>query len=874
MTELPPDNIGDDTLANDAQHIDELYESWFLEYASYVILDRAVPYLEDGLKPVQRRILHAMKLLDDGRYHKVANIIGKTMTFHPHGDASIADALVNLGQKDLLIDTQGNWGNIFTGDPAAAPRYIEARLSKFALEVLFHPELTEWQASYDGRAKEPVMLPVRFPLLLAQGVEGIAVGLSTRILPHNFLELINASIAVLEGRPFKLYPDFPTGGMIDVSQYNKGARGGRIKVRARIETVDAKTLRICDIPYGTTTTSLIDSIVAANEKGNIRIRKIEDNTAREVDVRIHLPSGVSPEVTIDALYAFTNCEVSISPNCCIIYNGRPLFTDVHELLKISTEHTKHLLERELQIRLEKLEQKWHAASLEKIFIENRIYRDIEECETWESVLETIDRGLEPHKHKLRREVTEDDIVRLTEIKIKRISKYDSFRADTYLAELEKDIAQVKLDLQHMTEYTIAWFEGLRERYGKGRERRTKIQTFEQVDTVAVAAATEKLYVDRAEGFIGTGLKKAELIGECSALDDVIAIRKDGKFTVSKVGDKVFMGKDILHAAVWRKGDERTVYNMIYRDGRQGPVRAKRFTIPSVIRDREYDLTKGNPGSRVLYLTANPQGEAEVVQVTLREDCRAKKKQFEFDFGDIDIRGRGSHGNIVTKYPVRRITQLSVGPSTLAPESIWFDPATGRLNTEERGRLLGEFGGDDRIVALYDNGEFEVTDFNPDNRYGDGLLLLEKRPAHGILTLAYQHPERDADYVKRIELPVEPTGKRVALLPEGAGKVLFASLDARPRIRAEFRKGKRKTPEPQELVLEDIVGVKGLTAIGNKLARHRVKKIVPLDPLPEPEPQATPGDAPAADSESPSRDDDTPTPNNTGSLTQLSLLDPE
>ena len=817
---------GETTLTGeDSIHVDEMYQDWFLDYASYVILDRAVPYLEDGLKPVQRRILHAMKILDDGRYHKVANIIGKTMTFHPHGDASIGDALVNMGQKDLLIDTQGNWGNVLTGDPAAAPRYIEARLSKFALEILFHNELTAWQASYDGRAKEPVMLPVRFPLLLAQGVEGIAVGLSTKILPHNFCELIKASIAILEGRRYKLLPDFPTGGTIDVSDYNKGARGGRVKVRAKIDVDDAKTLRITEVPFGTTTSSLMDSIVAANEKGKIKIRKIEDNTARNVEILVHLPSGVSPDVTVDALYAFTDCEVSISPNCCIIYDGKPLFTDVHTLLETSTENTKMLIQRQLEIKLSELEEKWHFSSLEKIFIEKRIYRDIEECETWDAVIAAIDAGLKPYKKKFKREIVRDDIVRLTEIKIKRISKYDGFKADELIKDLEKEIAQVKLNLAHLTEYVVAYFEDLLARYGKGRERKTELKEFTTVAASQVAAATHKLYVDRVEGFVGTALKKNELLGECSSLDEVIAIREDGKMMVSKVGEKMFMGKDIMHIAIYKRGDERTIYNMIYRDGRQGISMVKRFSIPAITRDREYDLTRGTAGTKVHYLSANPQGEAETVRVNLSDACKARKKQFEFDFGTLEIKGRDTKGNQLTEWPIKKVTRLSVGPSTLAPEKIWYDEASRRLNTQERGRFLGEFGGDDKVIAVYNNGSYEVTDFNPDNIYGDGVTILAKLPSPAVLAVVYKHGERQEHYVKRFDIPAEITGRRVDFLNSPGSELSAASFDSEAKISVEYKKAKTRTPEPQTIKLADFIEVKGMAALGNKLSKYDAKKIV-------------------------------------------------
>lgn len=832
---------GDPAAATDAltegAHIDRMYRDWFLEYASYVILDRAVPALDDGLKPVQRRIVHAMKLMDDGRYHKVANIIGNTMRFHPHGDASIYEALVNLGQKDLLVDTQGNWGNILTGDPAAAPRYIEARLSKLALEILFSPEITTWQLSYDGRAKEPVSFPVKFPLLLALGVEGIAVGLSTRILPHNFVDLCKGAIKVLEGKPAKLAPDFPTGGVADVSDYQGGGRGGRVRVRARVEIVDHKTLRIHEVPFGTTTQSLIDSIIAANEKGKIRIRKVEDNTAAEVEILVHLPGGVSPEVTVDALYAFTDCEVSLAPNCCVIVDNRPLFTTVEEALNRSVADTKRMLGAELEVRLGELDDKWHFGSLEKIFIENRIYRDIEECETWEAVLAAIDAGLEPHKKLLRREVTEDDLVRLTEIKIKRISKFDGFKADEALRSLEAEMAEVKHHLAHLTEYAIAWFKRLLDKYGKGRERRTELREFGTVQAAVVAAATEKLYVNRAEGFVGTGLKKDEFVSECSTLDEIIVFRGDGKYLVTKVSDKAFVGKDILHVDVFRRGDERTIYHLIYRDGKQGPSYVKRFAVTAVVRDREYDLTAGTAGSEVHYFTVNPAGEAEVVEVQLSPKAQTRRREFEYDFGELAIKGRGAKGNLLTKFPIKKIVRRSVGPSTLAPEELWFDKVSLRLNKEAHGESLGLFGGDDRIVVIYGNGQLDVTDFNPQNVYGEGILRISKRPRHGIATLVYWHGEKGEYYVKRFDIPSEPTGRRVDLLPEVPGcKLVVATVASFPRVKLHFTATKKGTPDPIEVTLHDFIDVKGIAAQGNRLHKAAIKKIEALDPFPEPDPE--------------------------------------
>jgi topoisomerase-4 subunit A len=662
-----------------------MYKDYFLDYASYVILERAVPAVVDGLKPVQRRILHAMKEMDDGRYHKVANVIGQTMQYHPHGDAAIGGALVNLGQKDLLIDCQGNWGDNRTGDSAAAPRYIEARLTKFALEVAFNAQTTEWQVTYDGRKNEPINLPMKFPLLLSQGAEGIAVGLSTKILPHNFIELIKASIKILEDKTFKIYPDFQNGGSIDVSNYNDGKRGGKVRVRALIEQVDKKTLAVRELPYGVTTANLIDSIIKANEKGKIKIKKVVDNTAKDVEVLIELAPGISPNVTMDALYAFSNCEVSISPNACVIIDDKPHFLSVSEMLITCTENTKLLLKLELEIKKAELEEKWHFASLEKIFIEKRVYREIEECETWEAVIETIDHELQKYiatpKDKasktdkrlhLMRDITVEDITRLTEIKIKRISKFNSFKADEIIAKIEEDLELVKHDLAHLTEFAIAYFENLLRKYGKGKERKTKIAAFDTIQATQVVANNAKLYLNRKEGFVGFGLKKDEFISDCSDIDDIIAFRKDGVFKVVRNADKVFIGKDILHAAVWKKGDERTTYNLIYIDAKSGRAMAKRFNVTAITRDKDYDLTKGAKGSKILYFTANPNGESEVVNIQLSQGCKAKKKIFDFDFGEIAIKGRSSQGNIVTKYPVRKITQLEVGKSTLGAQKVWMD----------------------------------------------------------------------------------------------------------------------------------------------------------------------------------------------------------
>ncbi|NRA91825.1 MAG: DNA gyrase/topoisomerase IV subunit A, partial [Psychroserpens sp.] len=680
-----------------------MYKDWFLDYASYVILERAVPAIEDGFKPVQRRIMHSMKDLDDGRYNKVANIVGHTMQYHPHGDASIADAMVQIGQKDLLIDTQGNWGNILTGDSAAASRYIEARLSKFALDVVYNPKITEWQASYDGRRKEPVNLPVMFPLLLAQGGEGIAVGLSTKILPHNFIELIDASVKHLQGKRFKLVPDFPTAGIADFTNYNDGLRGGKVRVRAKISQHDKNTLVITEIPFGTNTSSLIDSILKANDKGKIKIKKIEDNTAADVEILVHLPSGISPDKTIDALYAFTNCEISISPLGCIIEDNKPLFIGVSEMLRRSTDNTVQLLKSELEIKLGEFEEQWHFASLERIFIENRIYRDIEEEETWEGVISAIDKGLRPHIKHLKRAVTEEDIVRLTEIRIKRISKFDIDKAQQKIDALEEQIAEVKHHLANLIDYAIAYFNRLKKDYGEGRERKTEIRTFADVDATKVVIRNTKLYVNREEGFIGTSLRRDEYVCDCSDIDDIIVFNKEGKMMVTKVGSKTFIGKDIIHVAVFKKKDKRTIYNMMYRDGSKGPTFVKRFAVTSITRDREYDLTNGNKGSKVWYFSANPNGEAEVVTVFLRQVGSIKKLKWDLDFAEILIKGRASKGNLVTKYSVKKIELKEKGVSTLKPRKIWFDDAVQRLNVDGRGELIGEFRGEDRLLIITQSG---------------------------------------------------------------------------------------------------------------------------------------------------------------------------
>lgn len=807
-----------------------MYKDWFLDYASYVILERAVPAIEDGLKPVQRRILHAMKEMDDGRFNKVANVIGQTMQYHPHGDASIGDAIVNLGQKDLLIETQGNWGDIRTGDGAAAARYIEARLSKFALDVVFNPQTTEWQLSYDGRKKEPVTLPLKFPLLLAQGVEGIAVGLSTKVLPHNFIELIEGSIEILKGGKTNILPDFPTGGMADFSEYNEGQRGGKVKVRARIEEEDNKTLLIKDIPFGTTTNSLIESIIKANDKGKIKIKKVVDNTAKDVEIQIQLMSGQSPGMAIDALYAFTDCEVSISPNACVIIGEKPVFLSVNDILEANTLQTKSLLKRELEIRKGELLEKLLFSSLEKIFIENRIYRDIEECETWEAVIETIDRGLDPYKPDFYREITQDDIVRLTEIKIKRISKFDAFKADELMRKLEEELKEVNYNLKHLTEYAIAYYQGLLARYGKGRERKTEIQAFDTIEATVVAANNAKLYVNRADGFVGFGLKKDEFVCDCSDLDDIIAFKRDGTCVVSKIQDKVFMGKDIIHVAVYRKGDERMVYNMVYLDGATGRAMVKRFQVLSVTRDREYVLTKGTKGSKVLYFTANPNGEAEIVAVYLTQGAKARVKVFDFDFSSIEIKGRAANGNILTKYPIRKIQLKVEGTSTLGGLDIYYDEHVGKLNTDQRGHKIGNFLGDDKIIAFYKDGSYELTSFEVTNRYNPAdLLLIEKFDPEKVVSCIYFDGGSKNFYVKRFMIETSTSNKKFHFISDHKQSYLqLVSTAKQPQARVVLQKGK-ETVEV-EYDLDMLIDVKGWKAVGNRLSSHPVKEIHSIEPV--------------------------------------------
>ncbi|MDB5282922.1 MAG: type topoisomerase gyrase/topo topoisomerase subunit [Bacteroidota bacterium] len=820
-----------------ALHVDGMFKNWFLDYASYVILERAVPAIEDGLKPVQRRILHALNEMDDGRYNKVANVIGQSMQYHPHGDASIGDALVNMGQKELLFDCQGNWGDVRTGDSAAAPRYIEVRLSKFAKEVAFNSQTTQWQLSYDGRKKEPVTLPMKFPLLLAHGAEGIAVGLSTKILPHNFIELCEASINHLEGKRFRLLPDFPTGGFIDVSEYNKGERSGRVKVRARMEVVDKKTIAIKEIPFGTTTGSLIESILKAQDKGKIKLKRVSDNTAKDVEILIELLPGTDADVTIDALYAFTDCQYSISPNACVIVADKPVFTTVDEILRLSTERTKELLGKELEIRQAELNEKWHFSSLEKIFIEKRIYRNIEEAETWEAVIQTIDKGLKPYKKLFRREVTQDDIVRLTEIKIKRISKFDSFKADEEIKGVEKELKQVAHDLKHLNDYTIAYFQNLLKKYGKGRERKTEVKGFEEIEVKQVAATNAKLYVNYAEGFLGTGLKKDEFVCECSDLDDIIAFTRSGKMMVTRIGDKKFVGKDIIHVAVWKKSDERTAYNMSYVDGASKRTYVKRFNVTGVTRDKEYDLAQGTAGTKILYFTANQNSESEIVKVQLHPNTTARIKEFEFDFGTMDIKGRNSIGNILTKFPVRKIELLEKGKSSIGGIKLWIDEKFGRLVTEEKDKTkyLGEFNTGDQVLVAYKDGNIELTNFEVTNKYEmEDILNIEKFDPKKVYTAVYYDGDSKNFYVKRFNIELKTEKHKTAVVTEHNNSKLNV-FSSRPEVWVKFNatKGKNKDKVEEEMKVNDMIEVKGWKALGNRLTQFdNVSKIAEVVKLPK------------------------------------------
>lgn len=838
-------------IEDDVTHLPGMLQRWYLDYASAVILDRAVPHLEDGLKPVQRRILHAMKNIDDGRYNKVANIIGQTMQYHPHGDASIGGALVTLGQKDLLIDTQGNWGNILTGDDAAAPRYIEARLSKFALDVLYSPKVTEWMSSYDGRHKEPVTLPVKFPLLLAQGVEGIAVGLSSKILPHNFNEIIDAAIAYLQGEDFELYPDFQTGGLMDVSRYNDGERGGRVRVRSKITKLDNKTLIISDVPFGTTTDTLMESIIAANDKGKISIRKIEDNTSDKAELLVHLEAKTSSDKTIDALYAFTDCEVSISPNCCVICDDKPLFTNIHTILKISADKTKDILGKELEVRKHELLEQLNFCSLEKIFIEERIYKDkkFEDSKDVDAALAHIAHRLEPFRELFVRDVTRDDLARLLEIKMARILKFNSDKAEEQIVALKQQIDEINYNLDHLVDYTISWYKSLKEKYGSRYPRMTEIRSFETIQTTKVVEANEKLYVNWDEGFVGTGLKKdeSEFICNCSDIDDIITIHKDGKYQISKVAEKKYIGKDLLYVNVFKKNDKRTVYNVAYRDGKAGSTYIKRFAVTGVTRDKEYDITQGTPGSKILYFSANLNAEAEVIKVTLKPKLRLKVPVFERDFGEIAIKGRQSMGNILTKNEVLKITLKQKGSSTLGGRSVWFDKDVLRLNYDGRGTLLGEFQSEDRILVITKKGDYYLTGFEDTNHFEDDVMIVEKFVPNKVWSVALFDANENYKYIKRFVL--EDTNKKLNFVSDNPKSVMLLITDTvYPRIKLTFG-GVDAHREPMEIDVEEFIGVKGMKAKGKRLHTWNIEKIEELEPLrlPEPEPEAAPEDDASEDS---------------------------
>jgi len=811
-----------------------LYKDWFLDYASYVILDRAIPSVYDGFKPVQRRIMHSMRELEDGRYNKVANIVGNTMKYHPHGDASITDAMVGIGQRELLIDTQGNWGNIYTGDSAAAARYIEARLTPFALEVVFNPKTTIWSKSYDGRNNEPVDLPVKFPLLLAQGVEGIGVGLSTKILPHNFNELINASVAHLKGKKFEIYPDFLTAGFLDVSEYNDGHRGGKVRARAKISQVDKHTLMISELPFSKNTSDLIDSIIKANEKGKIKIKKIEDNTSDKVEILIYLHNEVSPDKTIDALYAFTDCQVTISPNACVIVGDKPMFLNVSEILRMNTDHTVSLLKKELEIELNELQESWHFSSLERIFIENRIYHDIEEVKSWEEVLKTIDKGLKPHTAHLLREVTEEDILRLTEIRIKRISRFDLDKFKENIAALEGKIEQVRFHLANLIAYAIDYYLNIQKKYGKGKERKTELRIFDTIDATKVAVANEKFYVNFEEGFIGTSLKKDQYLFDCSDIDDIITFRKDGNMKVVKVEAKTFIGKDIQHVAIWKKNDKRTVYNMIYREGRDGPYYMKRFSVTGVTRNTDYPLASDVKGSEMLYFSANPNGEAEVVTVLLKPNPRIRKNKMEIDFSELAIKGRDSKGNLVTKYSVKKVDLKEEGVSTLAPRKIWFDETVRRLNADVRGTLLGNFKGDDKILIINAQGEAKLVSFDLGNRFDDEYIILEKWRPHQPVTCIYYDGEKDMYFIKRFLL--ENNTNVQTFMPSEHPKSFVERIIVSNNSTAEiiFAKDKGKEREPEIVNIDEFIAVKGIKAIGNQFTKFKVKNINITIPEPEEE----------------------------------------
>lgn len=829
-----PEHIDDLESTNDEENLNSqtevkpvggLFKDWFVEYASYVILERAIPAVEDGLKPVQRRILHAMNVMDDGRFNKVANIIGATMAYHPHGDAAIGDALVNLGQKDLLIETQGNWGDVRTGDSAAAPRYIEARLSKFAKEVAFNDKTTEWQLSYDGRKREPINLPMKFPLVLAQGVEGIAVGLSTKIMPHNFLELCEASIDVLKGKKVQIFPDFPTGGSADFTHYNDGKKGSRIRVRARIEEKDKNTLLVKDIPFGTTTGSLIESIIKASDSGKIKVKRVIDNTAANVEIEIQLAPGILPDMAINALYAFTDCELSISPLACIIEADRPSFMGVSEILKASTFHTLGLLRRELEIQLDELENKWHYSSLEKIFIENRIYRDIEECETWEAVIETIDRGLDPFKPLLKREVLEEDIIRLTEIKIKRISKFDSFKADELIRSVENEITEVRHHLEHLTDYAIVYFKQLIKKYGAGKERKTEIKVFDTIEANIVAAANVKLYANYEEGFVGTSLRKDTFVLDCSDIDDVIAFRADGSYSIAKVSDKHFFGKELIHVGIWRKGDERTTYNLVYWDGAGKKAMAKRFNATGLIREKVYNMATENPKTKVLYFSVNPNGEAEKINIYLSASANARLKQFDYDFAKLAIKGKTAGGNQITKYPVRKVDLKEKGGSTLGGVNIWWDNLTGRLNGDEKGVYLGDFNADDQLLVIYKDGSYELTNYELINRFApEEVYHIQKFYAELPLQVVYLDGKSKQHFVKRFVIETSTSNKKFVFISEEKGSLLECLSLANPMTIELLSENKKKEKNTEEINITEFIEVKGWKAVGNRLSFDTVKKI--------------------------------------------------
>ncbi len=838
MSEELENNLDETNSLDSVEHkhtvipINGLYENWFLDYASYVILDRAVPHIHDGLKPVQRRIMHSLKEMDDGRFNKAANVIGNTMKYHPHGDASIGDAMVQIGQKDLLIDCQGNWGDPITGDSAAAPRYIEARLSKFANEVVFNADTTEWQLSYDGRNNEPITLPVKFPLLLAQGAEGIAVGLATKVMPHNFVELLDASIEILRGNKSNILPDFFTGGMADFSNYNEGMRGGRIRVRAKITEKDKKTLVITEVPYSTTTGSVIDSILAANDKGKIKIKKIEDNTAANVEIVVQLAPGISPDVTIDALYAFTACEVSISPNTCIIKDDKPQFLTVNDILNQNTLFTKQLLKRELEIRLHELQEKIFFSSLLKIFIQEGMYKnpEYENSTDFDAVNTVLNILFEPFKPSLYREILPEDFKKLIDKPMSSITRFDVKKADDQMKALEDEIKVVKGHLRHLTEYTIAWFQKLKDKYGKGRERKTEIRLFDKVEASKVALANVKLYMNKEDGFIGTGLRKDEFVGDCSDIDEIIVFREDGKCIVTKVAEKTFVGKGIIHAQVFKKGDERTIYNLIYRDGASGTNYIKRFAVLGVTRDKEYDLTKGTKGSKILYFTANPNGEAEVINIQLKPHSKLKKLQFDIDFAETAIKGRASQGNIVSKYPIKKITLKSKGVSTLSGLKIWYDELLKRLNVDGRGKYLGEFDGDDKILQVNAAGWYELTSFDLTNHFDPGIVLMQKFDPAKIYGLVHYDTKAKNYYVKRFTFEMQPAGKEVSIISEEPGsKMIFITGKPDAQVQVDVEKGKSKTPETLMLELASLIDVKGLKATGNRLSQHDIKNVSLVDP---------------------------------------------